>query len=125
MFKYIKWELKDFYKKYYKVGIGILILYALMALIPINFYQESVFSSLILIPFILTITVLMLGTFVYGTKRVIDTFKKPTFLLESMISYSPKKILLAKYLLAFIINVIFSVLLFLRTVCNFNKIRTI
>ena len=125
MFKYIKWELKDFYKKYYKVGIGVLILYALIALIPLNAYETSTIATLIWIPFMIILMVLMFGTFVYGTKKIIDTFRKPTFLLESMISYSPRKILLAKYILAFIINVIFSALVLLRTFSNYDKVKTV
>ncbi|MCL2354852.1 MAG: hypothetical protein FWC68_03070 [Oscillospiraceae bacterium] len=112
MFKYIKWELKDFYKRHYKIGLAILILFALIAVVPFNTYEESGLFALLMFPFVITLMFLFFATFVYGTKRVIDTFKRPTFLLESMIAYSASKILLAKYILAFIINMICVLLVF-------------
>lgn len=107
MFNYIKWELKSIYRKYTKVLIAMAIIMGLMGVIPL---EENVITEAISFAFVITMMILMLSTYVLGTKKVLDTFRKPTFLLESMISIPPSKLLLAKYLLAIIINVICSVL---------------
>ena len=107
MFNYIKWELKSIYRKYTKVLIAMAIIMGLMGVIPL---EENVITEAISFAFVITMMILMLSTYVLGTKKVLDTFRKPTFLLESMISIPPSKLLLAKYILAIIINVICSVL---------------
>ena len=107
MFNYIKWELKSIYRKYTKVLIAMAIIMGLMGVIPL---EENVITEAISFAFVITMMILLLSTYVLGTKKVLDTFRKPTFLLESMISIPPSKLLLAKYLLAIIINVICSVL---------------
>ena len=109
MFKYLKWELKSIYRKYIKILIVIAVIMGLMAVIPFN--TDDTLTGAITIAFTITMIVLMLSTYILGTKKVLDTFSKPTFLLESMISIPPSKLLLAKYLLAIIINVICSILL--------------
>ena len=107
MFNYIKWELKSIYRKYTKVLIAMAIIMGLMGVIPL---EENVITEAISFAFVITMMILMLSTYVLGTKKVLDTFRKPTFLLESMISIPTSKLLLAKYILAIIINVICSVL---------------
>ena len=108
MFNYIKWELKSIYRKYTKVLIAMAIIMGLMGVIPL---EENVITEAISFAFVITMMILMLSTYVLGTKKVLDTFRKPTFLLESMISIPTSKLLLAKYILAIIINVICSILL--------------
>ena len=107
MFNYIKWELKSIYRKYTKVLIAMAIIMGLMAVIPL---EDNVITEAISFAFVITMMFLTLSTYVLGTKKVLDTFRKPTFLLESMIAIPPSKLLLAKYLLAIIINVICSIL---------------
>lgn len=107
MFKYIKWELKSIYRKYNKILLLILAILGITAIIPGDY---NFITELVLFAFVITVFILGLSTFLFGTKKVIDTFRKPTFLLESMISFPPYKILLAKYLLALILNAICSIL---------------
>ena len=107
MFNYIKWELKSIYRKYTKVLIAMAIIMGLMGVIPL---EENVITEAISFAFVITMMILLLSTYVLGTKKVLDTFRKPTFLLESMISIPTSKLLLAKYILAIIINVICSIL---------------
>lgn len=107
MLNYIKWEMKSIYRKYTKVLIAMAIIMGLMAVIPLD---GDIITGTITFAFVITMMILTLSTYVLGTKKVLDTFSKPTFLLESMISIPPSKLLLAKYLLAIIINVICSIL---------------
>lgn len=109
MFKYIKWELKYLMKQYSKILIVIAAIIGLVAIIPLN--SDSYVLDLVWFAFMITVFVLLISTFAFGTKKVIDTFRKPTFMLESMISLPPYKILLAKYILAIILNVICATLL--------------
>lgn len=111
MFKYIKWELKSLFRKYTKILIVFAAIIGLMAIIPLD--GDSFLAELVTFAFIIMVLVLLLSTFVFGTKKVIDTFRKPTFMLESMISFPPHKILLAKYLLAIILNTICAIMLVL------------
>lgn len=111
MFKYIKWELKSLMKRYTKILIVFASIIGLMAIVPLE--SDNFLAELVSFAFIIMLMILMLSTFVFGTKKVIDTFRKPTFMLESMISFPPYKILLAKYLLAIILNTICTVLLIL------------
>lgn len=108
MFKYIKWELKSLLKNYAKVLIVIGVILGLTLVLPLQ--SDSLITELVLFAFSITIMILGFSTFVFGTKKVIDTFKKPTFMLESMIAFPPYKILLAKYLLAIILNAVCSLL---------------
>ena len=108
MLNYIKWEMKSIYRKYTKVLIAMAIIMGLMAVIPLD---GDIITGAISFAFVITMMILSLSTYFLGTKKVLDTFSKPTFLLESMISIPPSKLLLAKYILAIIINVICSILL--------------
>lgn len=107
MFNYIKWELKSIYRKYTKILIVMAVIMGLVAIMP---FSDSIVTNAILFAFIISMLLLMISTYVLGTKKVVDTFRKPTFLLESMISIPPSKLLLAKYLLAIIINVVCALL---------------
>lgn len=106
MANYIKWELKDYFYKKYKLFIGIGIIFLLTAIIPDN--SESFFAGLIYLAFFLIMIVSLSFSFIIGTKRITDSFKKKTFLLESMIPLPVKKILLSKFIIGFIINFIYS-----------------
>lgn len=107
MLNYIKWEMKSIYRKYTKVLIAMAIIMGLMVVIPLD---GDIITGTVTFAFVITMMILTLSTYVLGTKKVLDTFSKPTFLLESMIPIPPSKLLLAKYLLAIIINVICSIL---------------
>ena len=107
MFNYIKWELKSIYRKYTKILIVMAVIMGLVAIMP---FSDSIVTNAILFAFIISMLLLMISTYVLGTKKVVDTFRKPTFLLESMISIPPSKLLLAKYVLAIIINVVCALL---------------
>ena len=104
MFKYIKWELKSLLKGYTKALMVIIGILALMLIIPLDF--NAALTKTVLYAYLIMVFILLLGAFIFGPKKVVDTFRKPTFMLESMISFSPYKIVLAKYLLAFILNII-------------------
>ena len=110
MFNYIKWELKDTYKSKYKWLLLIAVIYLLTMVVPLEEKDDNFFQNLIMLGFFITISVSFFGTFFKGTKTVIDSFDKKTFLLESMIPLPPKKILLAKYLLAIIMNTIYFII---------------
>ena len=105
MFNYLKWELKDYFNRNLKWFIVALIIYALILIIP--FEDKGLISGLVAIGYTIVITVALLGTYFAGTKHAVDTFSRKTFLLESMIPISSKKILLTKYLLGIIINFIY------------------
>ena len=100
MGNYIKWDLKDYFSNKYIFFICIGAIYLLSAIIP---YDSSLFlAGLIHFSFFIILYVSLVFSFVIGTKRVADTFKKKTFLLES------NKILLSKFIIGFIINFIYS-----------------
>ena len=106
MANYIKWELKDYFSNKYMFFIGIGIVYLLSFLLP---YDSTFFlSGLIHFAFFIILYVSLVFSFVIGTKRVVDTFKKKTFLLESMIPLSVNRILLSKFVLGFLINFLYS-----------------
>ena len=106
MANYIKWELKDYFSNKYMFFIGIGIVYLLSFLLP---YDSDFFlSGMIHFAFFIILYVSLIFSFIIGTKRVVDTFKKKTFLLESMIPLSVNKILLSKFVLGFLINFLYS-----------------
>lgn len=108
MFKYIKWELKNYFNKKQIWFIVIGIVYLLFAIIPLKDF--GFISGLVKLAFMIIIWISLFGSFIIGTKKVVDTFSKKTFLLESMIPYPVKKILLSKYLLGIILNVMYSLI---------------
>ena len=106
MVNYIKWDLKDYFSKKYIYFICIAAIYLLSAILP---YDSSLFLfDLIHFSFFIVLYVSLVFSFIIGTKRVIDTFKNKTFLLESMIPLSVNKILLSKLVIGFIINFLYS-----------------
>jgi len=109
MLKYIKWELISFYKKSYKWLIGIFGLYLLVLILPAS--GDSIIVNLIYLPFGIVLLTFFLGSFLFGTKKIVDTFRNKTFLLESMIPSPPYKILLSKYLMGLIMNLFCVVML--------------
>lgn len=108
MFNYLKWELRNyFYKKYLWFGI-IGLVFLLTAIIPLR--SDDFFSGLIHIAFIMIIYIALFGSFFVGAKKIVDTFSKKTFLLESMIPQSVKKILLSKFILGIVLNLLYSLI---------------
>lgn len=108
MFKYIKWELKNYFNKKQVWFIVIGIIYLLFAITPLRDF--NFISGLIKLAFTIVICISLFGAFIIGTKKVVDTFSKKTFLLESMIPYPVKKILLSKYLLGIILNLLYCLI---------------
>ncbi len=87
MFNYLKWELKDYIGNRYKWFIVALTIFFLVLITP----SENL-PGLFMFAYITTMTICLLGTYYAGTKHAVDTFSKKTFLLESMIPKSAKKI---------------------------------
>lgn len=108
MCKYIKWELKNYFNKKLVWFIVIGIIYLLFAIIPLR--GVPFISGLIDLAFCIVICISLFGAFIIGAKKVVDTFSKKTFLLESMIPYPVKKILLSKYLLGVILNLLYCLI---------------
>jgi len=108
MSNYIKWELKDYFSKKLFFFIGIVAIFILSAIIPYN--TNFFLGGLIHFCFFMIVFVSLGFSFIIGTKRITDTFTKKTFLLESMIPLSVKKILLSKFLIGFLINFIYSLI---------------
>lgn len=105
MSKYIKWELIDFFKKKKIVFIFVAALYFLLFIVP----TDSTFMNYLTIPTIIVLYASCVLGFFAGAKKCMDSYQDKTFLLESMIPLSPNKILLAKYLLAIILNLIYLI----------------
>ena len=104
MSKYIKWELiNEFKNKAILFGI-IAVVYFLVLVVP---YSDNVFSSFLYLAFFIIMSLTTILSFTYGANRTMNSYKNQTFLLESMIPLSPKKILLAKYILAIFFDFIF------------------
>lgn len=105
MFNYLKWELKDYFGTKYKWFTVFGIIFLLFLIVPMD--KGGFFSGQIAFGFIIIMTIAFFGSYFAGTKHAIETFRKKTFLLESMIPVSSKKILLTKYILGIIINFIY------------------
>lgn len=129
MIKYIKWELFNEFqnKKILLLIIGIV--YMVIGIIPITSIKGA-FLELFYMAFIIILFISLFFSFIYGAKRTISSYKNKTFLLESMISSSPNKILLTKYFLAIFFNILWF-LLFLSGVLlllfkfDINAIKTL
>lgn len=118
MSKYIKWELiNEFKNKAILFGI-IAVVYFLVLIVP---YSDNVFSSFLYLAFSFVISMACGASFLYGTSRTMSSYKNQTFLLESMIPLSPKKILLAKYILAIFFDFLFCILFVLGIAIVFSK----
>ena len=106
MFNFIKWELKDYFKKSYIYFVVIGIVFGIILLLPYNDFTRYIFSMASFF-YLIIMLVSFYGSYYLGTGKVVRSFSKKTFLLESMIPLSPKKILLSKYLIGLIINTLF------------------
>lgn len=105
MSSYLKWELKNYFGTKYK-WFGLFgIIYLLFLLVP---ESSGKIFGLIGSGYFIIIIICIYGIVFAGTKYTVQTFSKKTFLLESMIPVSGKKILLAKYLLGIIINLVYT-----------------
>ncbi len=118
MFNYIKWELVNETKNKKIVLFTIVAIYLAVALLP---YNDNIITDFIYLAFSLIIMGSLVLGFLYGAKRTIDSYKNQTFLLESMISLSPGKILFAKYILAIIFNFVCSLIFIFGIFIAFNK----
>ena len=102
MFKYIKWELIDEFRRKKLLAAFVAIVYLLVLITP----GDATLMRYLIIP----ITIILCGSlflsFISGAKKTMDSYQNKTFLLESMIPLSPNKILLAKYILAIIFNLL-------------------
>lgn len=118
MFKYMKWEfLEDIKNK--KILFGMVgVIYLLTFLLPDS---DTFLTGLIYLAFIFILMGSCFLSFMYGAKRTMDTYTKKTFLLESMIPLSPSKILLAKYILAILFDIIFSIVFWIGLVVILSK----
>lgn len=107
MDKFIKWELKNFFqnKKYWFLGIAVV--YLLFIIIPIE--SDNFLSGLITWLFSIIMFLSILGSFFFGAKTIVNSYKEKTFLLESMIPMPVNKTLLSKYIIGIIINIVFSI----------------
>lgn len=114
MDKYIKWELKNFFKKKVNWFIFIGIIYLLFIVLPME--SSSFLSGLVIFLFSLIMSLSVFGSFFFGAKNIVDSYKEKTFLLESMIPMPVKKIVLSKYILGIIINLTFSLVTILGLV---------
>lgn len=108
MFSYIKWEFKSIFKSsknWLFIIFGIFMLEFLI--VKLGFLDNSL-AGIITIAYMIVLMVAALGSFAYGTKRTLDTFSKPTFLLESMIPIPASKLLLSKFLIAIVMNIFYA-----------------
>lgn len=117
MFKYIKWELIDEFRRKKLLAAFVAIVYLLVLITP----GDATLMRYLIIP----ITIILCGSlflsFISGAKKVMDSYQNKTFLLESMIPLSPDKILLAKYILAIIFNLIYTIIFVLGLAVVLNK----
>ena len=107
MLKYIKWELKDFFKRSIILLSIVAVVYLLFLVLPFENKSIGFITGLVTLLYILIILGSFFGSYFMGTLRVVNTFSKKTFLLESMIPTSVEKLLLAKYVLGIIINIVY------------------
>ena len=108
MFNYIKWELMNFFSSKIKFFVAIGVVYFLA--LVVSFDYDGFFTRLIVLAIFIAAYLSLFGTYYMGTSYAVNTFSNKTFLLESMIPLSEKKILLAKYILGEIINFVFGIL---------------
>lgn len=108
MLNYIKWELKNYLNKKTLWFIIIAAVYFLVAIMPLD--DGGFLAGLLVIAFSFILIISLCGSFFIGTRKVTNTFSSKTFLLESMIPQPVNKLLLAKYLLGIIINLMFSII---------------
>ncbi len=108
MSSYMKWEFKSIFKGN-KVWFSAIAIIFLLEFIFIKMDMlDNTIGGLLTIAYTIILSISFFAAFFYGTKRTIETFKKPTFLLESMIPISASKLLMAKYIIAIAMNVIYA-----------------
>lgn len=105
MFKYIKWELKDLLSKNI-LTLGLVAVVYLLSWIAVKNDMTDTFSVVIIL-FSIILVASVFCAFYAGTKRTLETFDSQTFLLESMIPISPEQLLLAKYIIAIVLNLLY------------------
>ena len=106
MFKYIKWELLEELRKKRVIFGSIVVVYLLTLLLPF----ESHLIDYLAIPLVIILYGSLMLSYLAGTIKVMKSYEEQTFLLESMIPLSPNKILLAKYLIAIIMNIFYCLI---------------
>ena len=117
MSKYIKWELIDEVRRKKLIFAFIGIIYLLILIVPAD---SSVYGYLVLpLSFILCGSFFL--SFIAGAKRTMESYENKTFLLESMIPLSPYKIMLAKYILAILSNLLYCLIFILGLSTIFFK----
>ena len=110
MLNYLKWELKNYFTSKSRWFIVIGIVYLLMLILPMT-SSTGLISGLVALAYMIIMSISFIGAYFAGTRHAVNTFSKKTFLLESMIPVSAKKILLSKYILGIIINFIYIILI--------------
>lgn len=107
MSSYIKWEFRSIFKGS-KVLLSTIAIVYLLEFIFLKTESTGILAGLVTMAFSIVLILSAFGSFIYGTKRTVETFSKPTFLLESMIPIPASKLLLAKYLIAIIMNIFYA-----------------
>lgn len=108
MSSYMKWEFKSIIKEN-KVWFSAIALVFFFEFIFIKMDAiDNTLGGLLTVAFTIILMVSAFASFLYGTKRTLDTFKKPTFLLESMIPIPASKLLMAKYIIAIVMNILYT-----------------
>ena len=108
MSSYMKWEFKSIFKGNKVWFSTIAIIFFLEFLFIKMDIVDNTIGGLLTMAFTIILMISFFASFFYGTKRTIETFKKPTFLLESMIPIPASKLLTAKYLIAIAMNIIYA-----------------
>lgn len=118
MFNYIKWELKNEIKTKILAIAIIAFIFIFVFLFPAS---DNILNTFCYIAFTFIMIITLIMTYLYGVKKTMDSYSNQTFLLESMIPLSPKKILAAKYLLAIIYDIIFYIIFILGLAIILDK----
>ena len=109
MFNYLKWELKDEFKKKSIPAAIIAAVYLLVLLLP----EKTSLYGYVMIPFIIIMVGSLFLAYLYGPYRNMHSYQSQTFLLESMIPLTSGKLLIAKYILAILFDIIFGLVFIL------------
>lgn len=104
MCNYIKWELKSVLAEKKVTLITILVVFILQFLFIKLDVLDTFLGGIVSMVFSIILIVCAINSFFAGAKRTMDTYNKPTFLLESMIPISSGKLVLSKYLIAIVLN---------------------
>lgn len=104
MFNYIKWELKSTFAEKKVSFITILTVFLLEFIFIKLDVLDSFVGSIVSMIFSIILIISSFYSFLAGAKKTMDTYNKPTFLLESMIPIPSGKLVLSKYLIAVALN---------------------